>query len=91
MLTIPDRSNISLMKYPIMAKQIKSEDSPIAEWEMNLKFFSIRAAITPSKVPTAIEAPLREKKFPIIPKNSLASTSGLSPSYLNLRTKSFIV
>jgi hypothetical protein len=30
-LTMPDRSKISLKKYPIIAKLMRREDSPIAE------------------------------------------------------------
>jgi hypothetical protein len=63
----------SLMKYPIMAKDINKADSPIAEWDINLKYFVIKEVIIPNKSPIAIDTELSNKKFPNIYKINNAS------------------
>lgn len=58
-LTIPESSRISLIKYPMKATLMRRDDSPIAEWEMNLNYFVKIAAKNPQADPIKIEHELR--------------------------------
>jgi hypothetical protein len=74
----------SLMKYPIMANDINKDDSPIAEWDINLKCFVIKEVIIPNKSPIAIDTELSNRKFPNIYRINNASNFYSCPSLISL-------